>query len=218
MIEATFFGQWTIGDFTALDLVAATINAFAGALMARSPSHDRGFTVAGVIVLGIIAGIASGIVRDVVLNDVPDALINPWYLIVSAAAASAAVVLHGRADVGRRRTVLMFAGVLAISWYAAVAASKAHAESIPFPGAIVVGVLGGTASRWLIDVASGIPPFHLLHGASFVGAPVLVSVVYLIATEVGLTIWPATLIAVAAGALVRLGAIRRGWEDAPSGA
>jgi uncharacterized membrane protein YeiH len=171
----------------------------------------------GVIVLGIIAGIASGIVRDVVLNDLPAALVNPWYLIVSTAGAVAAIVLHGRTDAGRRRSVLVFAGVLAISWYAAVATSKAHAESIPFPGAIVVGILGGTASRWLIDVASGIPPFHLLHGASYVGAPVLVAIVYLIATEIGLSIWPATLIAVAAGALLRLGAIRRGWEDSPSG-
>lgn len=216
MIDATFFGQWTIGDFTAIDLVAATINAFAGALLVRSPGHDRGFSVAGVMVLGVIAGIASGMVRDVVLNDVPAALLNPWYLIVCTVAAAAAIVLHGRADAGRRRSVLMFAGVLAVSWYAAVAASKAHAESIPFPGAIVVGVIGGTASRWLIDVASGIPPFHLLHGASFIGGPVLVAIVYLIATEVGLPIWPATLIAVAAGALLRLAAIRRGWEDTPA--
>ena len=216
MIDATFFGHWTIGDFTAIDLVAATINAFAAALLVLSPGRDRGFTVAGVLVLGIIGGIASGMVRDIVLNDVPAALLNPWYLIVCTAAAAAAIVLHGRADAGRRRSVLMFAGVLAVSWYAAVATSKAHAESIPFPGAIVVGVIGGTASRWLIDVASGIPPFHLLHGASFVGGPVLVAIVYLIATEVGLPIWPATLIAVAVGALLRLAAIRRGWEDSPA--
>jgi uncharacterized membrane protein YeiH len=217
MIDATLFGDWRMGDFTVMDVIAASINAFAGALLVLSPGRDRGFTMAGVLVLGIMAGIASGMVRDVVLNDVPAALLNPWYLIVCTAAAAAAIALHGRADVERRRSVLVVAGVLALAWYAAVAASKAHSESIPFPGAIVVGVIGGTASRWMIDVASGIPPFQLLHGASFVGGPVLVSVVYLIATAVGLHVWPATLIAVAVGATLRLLAIRRGWEDSPSG-
>jgi uncharacterized membrane protein YeiH len=217
MIDATFFGHWTIGDFTGIDLVAATINAFAGALLVRSPGHDRGFTVAGVIVLGIIAGIASGIVRDVVLNDVPAALLNPWYLILCTVAAAAAVLFHGRADHARVRSVLIVASVLAVAWYAAVATSKAHAEAIPFPGAIVVGVLGGTASRWIIDVASGIRPLQLVQGASFVGSAALVAVVYIIATEVGLPIWPATLIAVAVGAAFRLTAIRRGYEDSRSG-
>jgi uncharacterized membrane protein YeiH len=122
------------------------------------------------------------------------------------------VVVHRVADDRLRRDVLTFASVIALAWYAAVGASKAHTESIPFLGAVLVGVLGGTASRWLIDVASGLPPFHLLHGLSFVGSAVVVSIVYLVATILGLSIWPATLIAVAVGAVLRLTAIRRGLE------
>jgi uncharacterized membrane protein YeiH len=159
-------GDWTVGDFSAIDLLAATINAFAGALLARSPGRDPGFTIGGVLILGIITGIGSGIVHDVVLNDVPAALLDPWYLIVATAGAAAALLVHGNIDAHRRNDVLVVAGVLAVAWFAAVGASKAHTESIPFPGAVVVGVIGGIASRWIFDVATGFTPFHLQHGAS----------------------------------------------------
>jgi hypothetical protein len=68
---------------------------------------------------------------------------------------------------------------------------------------VVVGALGGTASRWLIDVASGIPPLQLVHGLSCVGFAAVVAVVYLVA--------------VALGAAIRYVAIRRGLEDLPTG-
>ena len=153
-----------------------------------------------------------------VLNDVPAALLNPWYLIVATAGAAAALLVHGNIDAHRRNDVLVVAGVLAVAWFAAVGASKAHAESIPFPGAIVVGVIGGIASRWIVDVATGFTPFHLQHGASYVGSAVVVAVVYLVATELGLPIWPASLIAVLVGSVYRLAGIRRGLEGSSTSA
>ncbi|MBB5868656.1 hypothetical protein F4553_002035 [Allocatelliglobosispora scoriae] len=37
--------DWTFGDFTIIDLIAATTNAFNAALLVRRPDHYKHFTV-----------------------------------------------------------------------------------------------------------------------------------------------------------------------------
>jgi uncharacterized membrane protein YeiH len=51
-----------LGKFLIIDLIPTT-NAFNGALLARRPTHYRQYTLIGIILLGSIAGIASGVVR-----------------------------------------------------------------------------------------------------------------------------------------------------------
>ncbi len=84
------FSQFGFKALTVIDyvsLIAATTNAFNGALLARRPDHYKHFTMMGVIVLAYAGGIGGGIVRDVLVNKVPAALMNPWYLILCLAAA-----------------------------------------------------------------------------------------------------------------------------------
>jgi uncharacterized membrane protein YeiH len=76
-------GIWSLGSFTIIDLVAASTNAFNGALLARRPDHYRHYTIVGIIILAVIGGIGGGVSRDIILNDVPAAFTNPWYLIFS---------------------------------------------------------------------------------------------------------------------------------------
>ena len=75
------FGNWTLGDFVVIDLIAATTNAFNGALLARQPSHYRKYTLVGILLIAVIGGIGGGVTRDILLNEIPSALTNPWYLI-----------------------------------------------------------------------------------------------------------------------------------------
>ena len=42
------FGIWTLGTLDVISLIAATTNAFNGALLARRPDHYKHFTVARV--------------------------------------------------------------------------------------------------------------------------------------------------------------------------
>ena len=60
-----------------ISLIAATTNAFNGALLARRPDHYKHFTVIGIIILAYAGGIGGGIVRDVLVNKVPAPLENP---------------------------------------------------------------------------------------------------------------------------------------------
>jgi hypothetical protein len=71
-------GSWKFfGDFTAVDLIAATTNALNGALLARRPDHCRNFTVVGIVLMALLGGIGGGATRDVLVNEVPAAFTNP---------------------------------------------------------------------------------------------------------------------------------------------
>lgn len=48
--------KWT-GNFTTIDLIAASTNALNGALLARRPDHYRNFTIVGVILMALLGGL-----------------------------------------------------------------------------------------------------------------------------------------------------------------
>jgi len=101
-----------------------------------------------------------------------------------------------------------------LPWYAAVGCNKALEAQLPYIACILIGVIGPTAGRFLIDITSGVTPQHFVRGEWFVGTAVLTSVVYIVADAgFGLTIWPATLIAFVVGFSFRVAARRLQWEE-----
>src|SRR6266498_2778557 len=72
----------TLPSFPNVDLFAAGINALNGTLVARNPTHNRGYTVAGLLIMAFFGGIGGGVSRDVLLNDVPGPLKDPIFLVV----------------------------------------------------------------------------------------------------------------------------------------
>ncbi|HWC44331.1 MAG TPA: TRIC cation channel family protein [Actinomycetota bacterium] len=77
--------KWT-GNFTTIDLIAATTNALNGALLARRPDHYRNFTIVGILLMALLGGIGGGVTRDVILNKIPGAFTNPAYILLCLAA------------------------------------------------------------------------------------------------------------------------------------
>ena len=67
-------------SFPEVDLFSAGINALNGVLVARNPSHNRGYTVAGLLIMAYFGGIGGGMSRDLLLNDIPGPLKGPTYL------------------------------------------------------------------------------------------------------------------------------------------
>ncbi len=79
--SVTFLEGWDLtGNFTFVDLVAASTNALNGALLARRPDHYKNFTLVGILLMAMLGGLAGGISRDIMLSDVPAALTNPAYI------------------------------------------------------------------------------------------------------------------------------------------
>ena len=72
--------EMNLPSFPQVDLFSAGINALNGVLVARNPSHNRGYTVAGLLIMAYFGGIGGGVSRDVLLNDVPAPLKGSAYL------------------------------------------------------------------------------------------------------------------------------------------
>ncbi len=206
-------GYWTLGDFVIIDLIAATTNAFNGALLARQPSHNRSYTLVGLLLIAVIGGIGGGVTRDILLNDVPSALTNPWYLILCAVAAGLALRIASVSSPGRTARLFDFMSIFSLPWYAAIGTSKALDADLPLIACVLIGVVGPTAGRYFIDLTSGVTPQHFVRGEWFVGTAVLTSATYIVLDGAGLEIWPATLGAFAVGFAFRFLSRRLGWEE-----
>ncbi len=206
----------TVGSFVIIDLIAATTNALNGALLAQRPDYYKGkqWTIVGITILAIFGGIGGGVSRDVLLNKIPGALTNPWYLILCVLAAIVGMLIAFKRGQKFRETFYQFMTAFSLPWYAAIGVNAALAAGLPDIGAIFIGIVGPTAGRFLIDITAGKSAKQFVRSEWFVGTAVLTAVVYLVCYKyLALTVWPATLIAFAAGFLFRLAAIWFAWEE-----
>lgn len=206
----------TFGNFLIIDLIAATTNAFNGGLLAQRPDYykDRQWTVVGILLLAILGGIGGGVARDLILGKVPGALTNPWYLILCALAGGFALLLSYKRGQQFRETLYQFATAFSLPWYAAIGVSAGLSAGLPAIACVLIGVIGPTAGRYMIDVTAGHPAKLFVQGEWFVGTAVLVSISYLVLEKyAGLSIWPATLISFAIGFSFRVVALWFAWEE-----
>ena len=203
----------SFGTFTIIDLLAASTNAFNGALLARSPSHYRNYTVVGIILMAFLGGIGGGVSRDVLLNKIPSAFTNPLYVLLCVAAGIIALQIHYRVGQAFRKGLVMFMTAFSLPWYAVVGCDAALRAGLPALAAIVIGIVGPTAGRYFIDITSGVTPAHFVRGEWFVGTAVLTSAVYVVCYWSGLSLVPASLISFAVGFTFRLTALHKGWEE-----
>lgn len=203
----------SFSTFTIVDLLAASTNAFNGALLCRRASHYRNYTIVGIILMALLGGIGGGVTRDVLLNKIPSAFTNPLYVFLCVVAAGIALEIHYRTGQAFRDGIFQFMTAFSLPWYATVGVDAALRAGLPALAAIVIGVIGPTAGRYFIDITSGVTPKHFVKGEWFVGTAVLTSAVYVVCYWSGLDIVPATLISFVIGFTFRLTALFKGWEE-----
>lgn len=212
MISKFGFGTLTIVDY--ISLIAATTNAFNGALLARRPDHYKHFTIIGVVILAYAGGIGGGIVRDVLVNKIPSPLINPWYLILCLAAAALALLIDFNSEQRFKDGLFQFMTAFTLPWYAIVGAQAAIAAHLGYAAAVVIGIIATTAGRWIIDSACLVVPKQLVRGEFWVTAAGLTAIAYLVCSAVfGLSVFASTVVAFFVGFGFRLTCQALGWEE-----
>ncbi len=201
------------GNFTTIDLFAASTNALNGALLARRPDHYKNFTVVGILLMALLGGLGGGITRDVLLGDVPSALTNPAYITLCLAFGVLGYLLAYGEGMLFREGLFQFMTSFSLPWYAIAGAQKGVEQDIPVLGCILLAVVGPTAGRWLIDVSCGVTPKQFIRGEWFVTIAALTGAVWILATWAGAGTWLATGIAFVIGFTVRVIALYRAWEE-----
>jgi uncharacterized membrane protein YeiH len=214
LIFSPEFGLFTLGAIGIIDIIAATTNAFNGTLLARSPSHYKHFTVIGVALLGLAGGIGGGVLRDVLLNEVPAPLVNPWYVMFCAVAIILALLIAYNGGQKFRAGLLSFMTAFTLPWYAIVGADKAMTHHLGYGAAVLIGVIGTTGGRWIIDLSCMKIPQQLVRGEFFIGTAALTAILYIILRfSLGVDIVLSTAVAVLFGFGFRLLCLYMGWEE-----
>lgn len=206
-------------SFPNIDLFSAGINALNGVLVARNPSHNRGYTAAGLLIMAFFGGIGGGVSRDVLLNDVPAPLKSATYLSVCVLMGLLGLAIYryleSREERFRTRTLAFFKS-FTLPWFAILGAHKALDHGLGIFGAIVVGLISTVAGGVFIDLFSGVTPEIVRPCQQLVTTAVLAATVYsVLATHkvLGYSFFHFTLIAVSVAFLFRVLAVREHWPS-----
>jgi len=214
-------------SFPSVDMFSAGINALYGVLLARQPSHNRGYTAAGLLIMAFFGGIGGGVTRDLLLNDIPSPIRDPNYLLVCLLMGLLGLAIYHWADSKEeqfRTRVLAYFKSFSLPWFAILGAHKALEHNLGIWSAIVVGLIATTAGGVLIDLFSGVTPEVVRPSQQLVTTAILASSVYVLlayATKGALHFFPVTLVAVLVSFTFRVFAVREHWPsivplDAPA--
>lgn len=209
----------TLPSFPDIDLFAAGINALNGVLIARNPSHNRGYTMAGLLIMAFLGGIGGGVSRDVLLNDIPSPLRNWNYLVVCLLMGLLGLAIYqyleSREERFRTRTLAFFKS-FTLPWFAILGAHKALDHRLGVFAAIVIGLISTVAGGVLIDLFSSLTPEVVRPSEQLVTTAVLAGGVYTLLAWHFMNrggFFPITLVAVTVAFLFRVIAVREHWPS-----
>ena len=201
------------GNFTTVDLIAASTNSLNGALLARRPDHYKQFTIVGIILMALLGGLGGGITRDVLVAQVPSALTNPAYITLAVGFGIVGYFLAYGPGQLFREGFFQFMTAFSLPWYAIVGAQKGVKVGLPVLGCLLLALVGPTAGRYYIDITSGKTAKQFIRSEWFIGTALLTGLVWILVDWAGLSTWWAAGIAFAVGFTFRLLAMYRGWEE-----
>jgi len=155
-----------------LDLLAV----FAGAVLGAVFAVRRGFDIAGVFALAMVTGFGGGVVRDVLLNQVPVALERNAYVVTALIAATLGFFFATHIERLERPLVVLDAVTLAV--YAIVGVSKALRNGIAPVPAIIIGVIAAVAGAVMRDLLVAQTPEIFKPGTLYATPAMLGTAVY----------------------------------------
>ena len=138
-------------DAATLVAIADRVGIVAFAVSGVAVGRRAGMDLFGLATLGLVTAIGGGIMRDVLIGDVPRAIANTDYLLYAAGAAAAAIgfgAAGGRLPV----SVLDVADAIGTGAFAATGALLATEAGLDWPAAILLAILTATGGGVLRDL------------------------------------------------------------------
>jgi uncharacterized membrane protein YeiH len=191
------------------DLLAVGIGALQGATFAAQ-FRDRRLDLLGVAIIGIATGVGGGLLRDILLSQLPAALSNDWYLIVATGAALLGMLLERL--FARLRVFITVLDALTIGLYCAIGTTKALTVGVPAVPAVFVGVLSAVGGSILRDLLLGVPIAVMSVGSLYAVAAVAGATTLVILSELGVSALFAAILCVVVTFGVRILAVLFHWS------
>jgi uncharacterized membrane protein YeiH len=191
-----------------VDLAAVVIGALTGGLLA---ARER-FAVSGVLLLAVSGGLGGGLIRDVLLGDLPPvALTNETYLPTVSIAAAVTFFFSGW--LSRLTGLLVVLDAVTLGFFTVIGAQKAQLLGLPSASVVFIGTataIGGAVIRdvLLAQRADIVQPGPYNAVAALIGATALT----VLAGPLGLDPLPVAAAVIALVAALRVLSVWRGWE------
>lgn len=190
-----------------LDLCGVFVFALSGSLAAVLRRLD----VVGVVVVGTVAAVGGGLLRDVLLPDVPPPALQDWrYVTVSAAAGVLVFFFHPQ--VGRLTRAVRVFDAAGLGFFAVGGTAKALAAGLGPVPACILGVITGVGGGVLRDVLLREIPLVLRTGELYAVTALAGAVIVAVADQLGAYNAGTAAAAVAVVFVLRVVAIRRKWH------
>lgn len=190
------------------DYVGIFVFALSGSVVAMRKDMD----VVGLFALGLVTGLAGGIVRDMMLGATPVwALRNPLALVVPLVAAI--IVALAPTLVERMEHPVLFFDALGLGLFAVVGASKATHAGVNPVAAVVVGTISAVGGGLVRDVLAGVVPQILSANSKLYAVPAALGAsLTVIAQHTPLPDQIVMIVAIVGVAGIRLLALRYNWR------
>lgn len=189
-----------------LYLTAIAVEAMTAALVAGRREMDW----IGVPLLGCITALGGGSVRDILLNHHPLSWVqHPEYLLITSCAALATIaVAH---YMHHLRKLFLFLDAVGLVVFTVIGCAVAQSKEMPLSIVVVAGMITGCAGGVLRDILVNEVPL-LLRSELYATVSIVTGLLYLFGPALGLAQGTSAFIAMAAGLMLRILALRYKWN------
>ncbi len=192
----------------ALDLAATGLFALSGALRAIR----KGYDVAGLATIALVAGVGGGLLRDgIFLQGGPPVMVQDQRYLWAVGVGGAVGYWIGPALEERAGVLFLVVDALGLGAYAVVGAHKSLAAGLLLPSAVLVGVVNAVGGGVLRDVLSNVEPEVFKPGGYYALAAFAGASLFAVLATAGVPMLPAGVAGIVVTFALRVLSVRLGW-------
>lgn len=172
-----------------IDLIGTFVFALNGAFTAIKFAR---LDLVGVVTLGIITAIGGGVMRDVLIGDLPPATFRLWFYIAVAVLGGLIAFAIGH-RLHRFRVPILILDAAGLSLFAVAGTAKSLAFGLGIAPSVLLGAITAVGGGTLRDIMVRQIP-TVLHSELYVVPALVAATVVVVAAEAGLPQGPAAVV------------------------
>jgi uncharacterized membrane protein YeiH len=195
-----------------IDLAAVAVGGMQGGAFPTTARDERNdFDLLGVAVFAIVVGLGGGIVRDVLLNQVPAALRDDTYMLV--ALAGGVVGMLAAELIPRLGWAWDALDAAVVGLFVVVGALKTQSTDLGAGATILLGAMTGVGGSVLRDVLAQQPVHLVQRSTPYALVAILGAVTFVLLEKAGASDVTSSIACLVVVFVVRMIALHRGWQS-----